>query len=183
MGFTTWTLSVDVVVMDIVCVCVCACAVRQGINPIELGNVAVAEILRRFYSDFPPHEEEKKYNFTVSSSMKPTQVPPRPAHVHTCEPMGGSSADHGTGLGLAPSPRRQCSPCCDRTRPPFSSISVTVSEPPLGLPYRAAVLSCVWQVECARGSLNQIPPYCTFSGDIRLTPFYDIKELKAKVER
>lgn len=39
------------------------------------------------------------------------------------------------------------------------------------------------QVECARGSLNQIPPYCTFSGDIRLTPFYDIKDLKAKVER
>jgi acetylornithine deacetylase len=38
-------------------------------------------------------------------------------------------------------------------------------------------------VECARGSLNQIPPYCTFSGDIRLTPFYDIKDLKAKVER
>jgi acetylornithine deacetylase len=46
----------------------------QGINPIELGNVAVAEILKRFYADFPPHPMEKDYNFTVSSSMKPTQV-------------------------------------------------------------------------------------------------------------
>ena len=39
------------------------------------------------------------------------------------------------------------------------------------------------QVECARGSLNQIPPHATFSGDIRLTPFYDIKDVKTKVER
>ena len=39
------------------------------------------------------------------------------------------------------------------------------------------------KVECARGSLNQIPPHATFSGDVRLTPFYDIKELKTRVER
>lgn len=38
-------------------------------------------------------------------------------------------------------------------------------------------------MECARGSLNQVPPHATFSGDVRLTPFYDIKDLKAKVER
>lgn len=37
------------------------------------------------------------------------------------------------------------------------------------------------QIECARGSLNQIPPHCTISGDIRLTPFYDVKEVQAKV--
>lgn len=29
------------------------------------------------------------------------------------------------------------------------------------------------QVECARGGLNQLPPWTTMSGDIRLTPFYD----------
>ena len=38
------------------------------------------------------------------------------------------------------------------------------------------------QVECARGSLNQVPPHATFSGDIRLTPFYDMADVKAKVE-
>jgi len=29
------------------------------------------------------------------------------------------------------------------------------------------------QVECAKGALNQLPPWTTISGDIRLTPFYD----------
>ena len=29
------------------------------------------------------------------------------------------------------------------------------------------------QMECAKGALNQIPPWTTISGDIRLTPFYD----------
>lgn len=84
---------------------------HKAVNPIELGTVALADILRRFYHDFPPHPEEAKYNYVVSSSMKPTQV------------------------------------------------------------------------ECARGSLNQVPPHATFSGDIRLTPFYDMGDAKAKVER
>lgn len=53
---------------------ICLSVPPQGINPIELGNVAVAEILKRFYADFPPHPKEKDYNFNVSSSMKPTQV-------------------------------------------------------------------------------------------------------------
>ena len=30
------------------------------------------------------------------------------------------------------------------------------------------------QVKCAPGGLNQIPPDATVSGDIRLTPFYDV---------
>ena len=47
---------------------------HKSVNPIELGNVALAEILRRFYADFPAHAEEAKYNYVVSSSMKPTQV-------------------------------------------------------------------------------------------------------------
>jgi acetylornithine deacetylase len=29
------------------------------------------------------------------------------------------------------------------------------------------------QVECAKGALNQLPPWTIMSGDIRLTPFYD----------
>ena len=38
------------------------------------------------------------------------------------------------------------------------------------------------QVKCAPGGLNQIPPEATVSGDIRLTPFYDVAELKACIE-
>ena len=30
------------------------------------------------------------------------------------------------------------------------------------------------QIKCGSGSLNTIPPTCTISGDIRLTPFYDV---------
>jgi len=38
------------------------------------------------------------------------------------------------------------------------------------------------QMECSKNSLNQIPPNCVISGDIRLTPFYDIKEVYDKLE-
>jgi acetylornithine deacetylase len=37
------------------------------------------------------------------------------------------------------------------------------------------------QIECAQGALNQLPPWTTVSGDIRLTPFYDPADVKAKV--
>lgn len=39
------------------------------------------------------------------------------------------------------------------------------------------------QFETARGSLNQIPPHATISGDIRLTPFYNMEDCVAAVER
>jgi acetylornithine deacetylase len=32
------------------------------------------------------------------------------------------------------------------------------------------------QISCTEGSLNQIPPVCTIQGDVRLTPFYDVKD-------
>eukprot|EP00472_Partenskyella_glossopodia_P014079 CAMPEP_0197529500 /NCGR_PEP_ID=MMETSP1318-20131121/28535_1 /TAXON_ID=552666 /ORGANISM="Partenskyella glossopodia, Strain RCC365" /LENGTH=447 /DNA_ID=CAMNT_0043084981 /DNA_START=58 /DNA_END=1401 /DNA_ORIENTATION=- len=38
------------------------------------------------------------------------------------------------------------------------------------------------QMECSKGSLNQIPPKCVISGDIRLTPFYDVKDVYDKME-
>jgi acetylornithine deacetylase len=38
------------------------------------------------------------------------------------------------------------------------------------------------QIECSVGSLNQIPSHCTVSGDIRLTPFYDMEQAKRSVE-
>lgn len=38
------------------------------------------------------------------------------------------------------------------------------------------------QITCAVGGLNQIPGHCTISGDIRCAPFYNINEIKAKVE-
>ncbi len=82
---------------------------HKGINALELGMEAIAEIQKRFYKAFPAHPMEKKYNFACPSTMKPTQM------------------------------------------------------------------------ECAKGSLNQIPPKCTISGDVRLTPFYDVKDVFDKV--
>jgi len=38
------------------------------------------------------------------------------------------------------------------------------------------------QIECAVGSLNQIPPWATASGDIRITPFYDYRDVKSAIE-
>lgn len=37
------------------------------------------------------------------------------------------------------------------------------------------------QVECAKGALNQLPPWTTISGDCRLTPFYDPLKVMEKV--
>lgn len=37
------------------------------------------------------------------------------------------------------------------------------------------------QVECAKGALNQLPPWTAISGDCRLTPFYDPVEVMHKV--
>lgn len=34
------------------------------------------------------------------------------------------------------------------------------------------------QVRCAVGSLNQLPPWVEISGDVRLSPFYEVKELR-----
>jgi len=38
------------------------------------------------------------------------------------------------------------------------------------------------QMESEKGSLNQIPAKCVISGDIRLTPFYDMKDVYEKME-
>eukprot|EP01095_Lingulamoeba_sp_RSL-Kostka_P003418 TRINITY_DN143_c0_g4_i1.p1 TRINITY_DN143_c0_g4~~TRINITY_DN143_c0_g4_i1.p1 ORF type:complete len:447 (-),score=183.82 TRINITY_DN143_c0_g4_i1:162-1475(-) len=38
------------------------------------------------------------------------------------------------------------------------------------------------QISCPKGGLNQIPPSCTISGDIRLTPFYDIDTVKNTID-
>ena len=37
------------------------------------------------------------------------------------------------------------------------------------------------QVKCAVGALNQLPPWCEISGDVRLTPFFEAAECKAKL--
>jgi len=38
------------------------------------------------------------------------------------------------------------------------------------------------QILCPPGGLNQIPPTCTISGDIRITPFNSVSEIVGKVE-
>ena len=39
------------------------------------------------------------------------------------------------------------------------------------------------QVRCTPGSLNQLPPSCTMEGDVRLSPFYNVKDVKDAIER
>lgn len=39
------------------------------------------------------------------------------------------------------------------------------------------------QIECAKGSMNQICPETTVSGDIRLSPFYEVEEVMMAVEQ
>ena len=43
----------------------------------------------------------------------------------------------------------------------------------------ARVLSRRAQVKCATGSVNQIPPWVEIRGDVRLTPFYEIVDMRA----
>ena len=38
------------------------------------------------------------------------------------------------------------------------------------------------QIECAKGAINQLPPWTTISGDIRLTPFYDVGVVYRQME-
>jgi acetylornithine deacetylase len=37
------------------------------------------------------------------------------------------------------------------------------------------------QICCAPGSLNQLPPDCTVEGDVRLSPFYDVADVRKAV--
>lgn len=37
------------------------------------------------------------------------------------------------------------------------------------------------QISCAPGSLNQLPPDCTVEGDVRLSPFYDVADVRRAV--
>uniref|UniRef100_A0A803L5Z3 Acetylornithine deacetylase n=1 Tax=Chenopodium quinoa TaxID=63459 RepID=A0A803L5Z3_CHEQI len=43
------------------------------VNAMEMTMEALKEIQLRFYKDFPPHPEEKRYGFATPSTMKPTQ--------------------------------------------------------------------------------------------------------------
>ncbi|EEY70442.1 uncharacterized protein PITG_05858 [Phytophthora infestans T30-4] len=45
-----------------------------GINGIELGMDALTKIQERFYKDFGPLPQEKEYNYSCPSTMKPTKI-------------------------------------------------------------------------------------------------------------
>ncbi|KAF1323930.1 Acetylornithine deacetylase, partial [Globisporangium splendens] len=81
-----------------------------GINGLELGMDALVKIQERFYKDFGPLEQEREYNFSCPSTMKPTRI------------------------------------------------------------------------ESSTNGLNQIPPWVKISGDVRLSPFYEMKDLISKVQ-
>ena len=83
---------------------------HKGVNALELCNSAVAELQDRFYKEFAACQDETRWAFITSSTMKPTQV------------------------------------------------------------------------KCAVGSLNQLPPWVEISGDIRLTPFYEVATVRSKVD-
>lgn len=38
------------------------------------------------------------------------------------------------------------------------------------------------QISCAKGGLNQIPQWCLVQGDVRLTPFYTMEQVKKSLE-
>src|SRR5262249_4090967 len=46
----------------------------RAINAIELAMEVVRNFQARFYREFPPHPEEKRYLFSVGSTLKPTQL-------------------------------------------------------------------------------------------------------------
>ncbi|KAE8905387.1 Acetylornithine deacetylase [Phytophthora fragariae] len=80
-----------------------------GINGIELGMDALTKIQERFYKDFGPLPQEKEYNYSCPSTLKPTRI------------------------------------------------------------------------ESSTNGLNQIPPWVKISGDVRLSPFYEMEDLIAKM--
>jgi len=56
---------------------------------------------------------------------------------------------------------------------------------PMEVKYNYATPSTIkpTQIRCTPGALNQLPPECFLEGDIRLAPFYDIKECREAVEK
>ncbi|OQR90163.1 hypothetical protein THRCLA_09420 [Thraustotheca clavata] len=52
------------------------------------------------------------------------------------------------------------------------------------IPYNFACSSTMkpTQIESSTNGINQIPPWCKISGDVRLSPFYDMQELRSKLQ-
>jgi len=66
---------------------------HQGINAIEFGMEAVKRIQERFYTDFPAHPEEERYNFATPSTMKPTQMSVAKGGLNQIPPSATISGD------------------------------------------------------------------------------------------
>lgn len=45
----------------------------KAINALEMAMEVVRAIQERFYKDFPPHRDEKRYQYATGSTLKPTQ--------------------------------------------------------------------------------------------------------------
>lgn len=71
-------------------------------------------------------------------------------------------------LAASPSPSCPCLP--DHF---FSHTNTHPSHPPPPLPPKQ---------QCASGSINQIPPHATVSGDCRVTPFYSVVSVRESIE-
>jgi len=66
---------------------------HKGINALELASEAVAELQRRFYTEFGPHEKEAAYNFLTPSTMKPTLIKNAPGSLNQLPPWTEISGD------------------------------------------------------------------------------------------
>ncbi|CAM9134688.1 unnamed protein product [Ectocarpus sp. 8 AP-2014] len=124
---------------------------HMAINPIEMVMEAVAMVQKRFYEDYPPHPDEKKYNYKCSSTMKPTQV--------------------------------QVNPPYPTLLPLLSDYPLSLAPPTIGTDTAALQTRNKKQPQCASGSINQIPPHATVSGDCRVTPFYGVDKVQESIEK
>jgi len=90
----------------------------------------------------------------------------KPAHIYK-----GSANEHSTAAGISGSLLlvRSYSVWFQSPNPQRTHI-------PAHTYTHAHALSHLLYSKCAEGGLNQIPPWCEVSGDIRMTPFYGINE-------
>lgn len=59
---------------------------HRGINSIEMAMDALSYIQNKFFTEFPRHEMEDKYNFVTQSTLKPTQIMCEPGSLNQLPP-------------------------------------------------------------------------------------------------
>ncbi|GJT97403.1 acetylornithine deacetylase [Tanacetum coccineum] len=152
----------------------------EGFVPV-LNWLLILEIQTRFYIDFPTRPKEQVYDFATPSTMKPTQW--------TWLSTGSIAPTHDLGFDLPPT--------VAATKNPTSKIvydEYNHERYPPGDPCKRAFAYFVLTggsrprkhlflqiFSDPGGGINQIPFDCTISGDVRLTPFYNVEDVIKKL--